>query len=363
MQTEVLRVARGSKAESPADENVRLKAELVQERAANERYRLAAQSATNLIYEWDLGKRVQWYGKVDELLGYEPKRFPRTLNAWMSRLHPEDRERVLAAVEKHLKSEEPYCMECRVKRKDGTYLYWLDRGSVVYDAAGKPCKWIGAVTDITERKRAEKQVEESASQLRQMMEGTVKAISSALEFRDPYTHGHEKRVAELSVAIATEMGLPASQVEGIRITAYMHDLGKIAIPAEILFKPGKLTDHEFSIVKTHPQFGYDILKEIHFAWPVALATLQHHERLNGSGYPQGLKADAILLEARILGVADVVETMASHRSYRPALGLDAALKEISANKGILFDADVVDACVRVFKERGFRFDAASFHRG
>jgi PAS domain S-box-containing protein len=355
MDREVMRVARESKAESPADENVRLRAELVQERAANERYRLAAQSATNLIYEWDLRKRVEWYGKVDELLGYEPKKFPRTLNAWMSRLHPEDRERVLAAVEKHLKSEEPYCLECRVKRRDGTYLYWLDRGSVVYDAAGKPCKWIGAVTDITERKRAEKQVEESASQLRQMMDGTVKAISSALEFRDPYTHGHEKRVAELSVAIATEMGLPASQVEGVRITGYMHDLGKIAIPAEILFKPGKLNDHEFGIVKTHPQFGYDILKEIKFVWPVALATLQHHERMNGSGYPQGLKGDAILLEARILAVADMVESMASHRSYRPMIGLEPALKEISANKGILYDANVVDACVRVFKERGFQF--------
>ena len=355
MDREVMRAVRAPKAESPVDENVRLKAELVQERAANERYRLAAQSTTNLIYEWDLGKRVEWYGKVDELLGYEPNKFPRTLNAWMSRLHPEDRERVLVAVQRHLKSEEPYCLECRVKRRDGTYLYWLDRGSVVCDTAGKPCKWIGAVTDITERKRADKQVEESASQLRQMMDGTVKAISSALEFRDPYTHGHEKRVAELSSAIAVEMGLSADQVEGVRITGYMHDLGKIAIPAEILFKPGKLTDHEFSIVKTHPQFGYDILKEIKFVWPVALATLQHHERLNGTGYPQGLKGDAILLEARILAVADVVETMASHRSYRPAIGLEAGLKEISANKGILYDANVVDACLRVFKERGFQF--------
>jgi HD-GYP domain-containing protein (c-di-GMP phosphodiesterase class II) len=162
-------------------------------------------------------------------------------------------------------------------------------------------------------------------------------------------------VADLSCAIAAEMGLPASQVEGIRITSYMHDLGKFAIPAEILFKPGRLNEHEFSIVKTHPQFGYDILKEIKFVWPVALATLQHHERLNGAGYPQGLKGDAILLEARILAVADVVETMLSTRSYRPAVGLEAALKEISANKGILFDADVADACLRVFKERSFQF--------
>ena len=273
----------------------------------------------------------------------------------MSRIHPEDRERVLAAVERKLQSEEPYCLECRVKRKDGTYLCWLDRGSVVYDESGKPARWIGAVTDITERKRAEKEVEESAGRLRQMMDGTVRAISSALEFRDPYTAGHEKRVAALSSAIAAEMGLPADQVEGVRITGYMHDLGKIAIPAEILFKPGRLSDHEFSIVKTHPQFGYDILKEINFVWPVALATLQHHERLDGSGYPQGLKGEAILLEARILAVADVVETMVSNRSYRPAVGLEAALKEISANKGILYDAEAAGACARVFKERGFRF--------
>jgi PAS domain S-box-containing protein len=355
MARQVKRAAWGSKAESPAPEIARLKAELERERAANERFRAAAESTTNLIYEWDLGDRVDWFGAVDALLGYEANRFPRTMEAWMSRLHPEDRERVLTAVERKLKSEEPYCLECRVKRKDGTYLYWLDRGSVMYDDAGKPRKWIGAVTDITERKRAEKAAEESAGRLRHMMYGTAKAISSALEFRDPYTAGHEKRVAELSSAIAAEMGLPANQVEGVRITGYMHDLGKFAIPAEILFKPGRLSDQEFSIVKTHPQFGYDILKEIDFIWPVALATLQHHERLNGSGYPQGLKGDAILLEARILAVADVVETMVSKRSYRPPVSLAAALKEILANKGILYDADVADACLRVFKQRKFRF--------
>ncbi len=346
---------RGSESQSAAGEIARLKAELERERAASERFRAAAESTTNLIYEWDLGDRMDWFGRVDEVLGYAANRFPRTLEAWMSRIHPEDRERVLAAVEKKLKSEEPYCLECRVRRKDGTYLHWLDRGSVMYDEAGNPRKWIGAVTDITERKRAEKQAEDSADRLRQMMDGTVKAISSALEFRDPYTAGHEKRVAELSCAVAAEMGLPASQVEGVRITGYMHDLGKIAIPAEILFKPGSLTENEISIVRTHPQFGYDILKEINFVWPVALATLQHHERLNGSGYPQHLKGDEILVEARILAVANVVETIVSHRPYRPARSTDAALAEISANKGMLYDAEVVDACVRVFKERKFQF--------
>jgi len=356
MDKAVKRAARRrSRAESPAAEIARLKVELAHERAAKERFRAAAESTTNLIYEWDLGDRMDWFGRVDELLGYHAKRFPRTMEAWMSRIHPEDRERVLAAVERKLQSEEPYCLECRVKRKDGTYLCWLDRGSVVYDDAGKPRKWIGAVTDITERKRAEKEVEESANRLQQMMDGTVKAISSALEFRDPYTAGHEKRVAELSSAIAAEMGLPADQVEGVRITGYMHDLGKIAIPAEILFKPGNLTENEINIVRTHPQFGYDILKEIKFVWPVALATLQHHERMNGSGYPQHLKGDEIMLEARILAVADVVETMVSHRPYRPARSTEAALAEISANKGVLYDADVADACVKVFKERGFRF--------
>jgi HD-GYP domain-containing protein (c-di-GMP phosphodiesterase class II) len=157
----------------------------------------------------------------------------------------------------------------------------------------------------------------------------------------------------LSILIAGFLGLSEQQTEGIRIAGFLHDIGKIAVPAEILARPGKLGKNEWGIIKTHPQFGFDVLKEIDFIWPVALTTLQHHERLDGSGYPLGASGDQIILEARIIAVADVVEAMSSHRPYRPALGAEAALAEIAANKGILYAPEVVDACVSLFTERGF----------
>jgi HD-GYP domain-containing protein (c-di-GMP phosphodiesterase class II) len=163
-------------------------------------------------------------------------------------------------------------------------------------------------------------------------------------------------VAELACAIANEMGLHDDQAYGIRMGGLIHDLGKISIPAEILSKPGRITAIEFDLIKTHPKVGYDILRPIEFPWPIAQMVLQHHERMNGSGYPAGLSGDGILLEARILGVADVVEAMASHRPYRPARGIDKALKEISENKGSLYDSYVVDACLNLFMEKGFEFD-------
>ena len=213
-----------------------------------------------------------------------------------------------------------------------------------------------SIRDITERKHAEEQLKESARKLRKMMDGTIKAMSSALEAGDPYTMGHEKRVSQLACAIAAEMGLPQDRIEGIRIAGYMHDIGKIAVPAEILSKPGKISDLEFGIIKTHPQYGYDILKEIDFGWPIALVTLQHHERPDGSGYPQGLQGNEILLEARILAVADTVEAMSSHRPYRPAPGTEKALEEMTEGKGRLYDLRVVEACVKLFKEDRLKFE-------
>jgi putative nucleotidyltransferase with HDIG domain len=173
--------------------------------------------------------------------------------------------------------------------------------------------------------------------------------------RDPYTAGHQQRVTQLAVAIATEMGLPTEQIDGIRVIGTLHDVGKICIPAEILSKPGKLTKVEFTIIKIHSQAGYNILKTVEFPWPVAKIVLQHHERMNGSGYPKGLRGEDILLESRILAVADVVEAMSSHRPYRPALGTHKALEEIEQNSGVLYDADVADACLRLFREKGFQF--------
>jgi putative nucleotidyltransferase with HDIG domain len=172
--------------------------------------------------------------------------------------------------------------------------------------------------------------------------------------RDPYTAGHQRRVADLARAIATEMGISADQTDFIRIACTIHDIGKISVPAEILSKPTKLTDIEFSLIKAHAQSGYDILKDIEFPWPVADVVLQHHERMDGSGYPRNLNGEDILIEARILSVADVVEAVASYRPYRPGLGIDLALTEIEKNSGIFYDSAVADACLRLFREKGFK---------
>jgi response regulator RpfG family c-di-GMP phosphodiesterase len=205
--------------------------------------------------------------------------------------------------------------------------------------------------------RLDQNLHATLGHLRSSMNSTVEAIASMVELRDPYTAGHERRVSQLACAIGKEMGLPERQVEGLRVIGYLHDIGKIAVPAEILSKPTRLSEIEFAMVKAHPQSGYDILKNLEFPWPVAQAVLQHHERLDGSGYPQGLSAEEIIVEARIVMVADVVEAMASHRPYRSAVGLEEALAEITANRVRLYDEKVVDACLRLFTEKGFRFEA------
>lgn len=199
-------------------------------------------------------------------------------------------------------------------------------------------------------------LQERESRLERVMDGSVEAISSAIEIRDPFTAGHERRVARLAAAIARRLGISETQERGIEITGFLHDIGKIAVPAEILSKPGKLSECEFGIIKTHPQFGADVLKKIDFIWPVAEATLQHHERLDGSGYPNHLKGDRIILEARVLAVADVVEAMCSHRPYRAALGIGKALQEIAGGKGTRYDAEAVNACVKLFRRKHFQFN-------
>jgi putative nucleotidyltransferase with HDIG domain len=185
------------------------------------------------------------------------------------------------------------------------------------------------------------------------LEGTIHALSSIVESRDPYTAGHERRVTTIACAIAEEMGLPEETIRGIRTASMIHDIGKIYVPAEILNKPGTLSKLEFDMVKTHPEVGHNILKKINFSHPVARIVHQHHERLDGSGYPQGISGDEILLEARIIAVADVVEAMASHRPYRPSVGLEKALEEISGASGILYDPEVVTICLKLFREKSF----------
>ncbi len=206
-------------------------------------------------------------------------------------------------------------------------------------------------TISSEQRRTEEELRSSLQKLRRVLSQTVNALASSLEKRDPYTAGHQQRVARLAHAVALQMGLPEEQAEGIRIAGILHDIGKISVPTDILTKPGRLSANEFNLIKEHPQVGYDILKDIEFDPPVATCIIQHHERLNGSGYPQGMAAGDIIIEARILAVTDVVEAMASHRPYRPSLGVDRALAEIAAHSGTLYDPDVVKACLTLFEHQ------------
>ena len=208
--------------------------------------------------------------------------------------------------------------------------------------------------DITDRRQAEVKIQQTLESLRKAVSTTIQVMVSATEMRDPYTAGYQSRVADLARTIATELKFSKEKIEGIRMASSIHDIGKISIPAEILVKPTKLTNIEFSLIKEHPQSGYELLKNIESPWPLAEIVFQHHERMNGSGYPRNLKGDEILIEARIMAVADVVEAMASHRPYRPALGIDIALEEIEKNKGIFYDDTVADACLRLFREKGYQ---------
>lgn len=215
--------------------------------------------------------------------------------------------------------------------------------------------FIHMINDITEKKQAQREVSETLKHLRSSMRSAINTMALIVERRDPYTAGHQQHVSDLARSIANEMNLAKDTVDGIRMAGVIHDIGKIFIPAEILNKPGKLTKIEFSLIKTHPEASYEILKGIEFPWPIAEIVLQHHERINGTGYPNKSTEKEILIEAKIIAVADVVEAMASHRPYRPALGIKKALEEISANKGKLFDAKVVDSCIKLFKKNIFTF--------
>jgi len=221
----------------------------------------------------------------------------------------------------------------------------------IKDRKGNNLGSVLVLRDVTERMLAQKELKQSFEKVQRILEEIIQAISRIVETKDPYTAGHQQRVANLACAIATEMGLSKDQIDGIRMAGAIHDIGKLYVPAEILSKPTKLSDAEMEMVKSHPQVGYDILKGIEFPWPVAEMILQHHERMLGDGYPAGLRGEEILIEARILAVADVVEAMSSHRPYRPALGTKKALEEISTYRGHYYDPVVADACVELFNKK------------
>ena len=219
---------------------------------------------------------------------------------------------------------------------------------------------ISICRDITERKLAEREQKQSVERLRKTMEGIIQMTGKTIEARDPYTAGHQRSVSRLGCAIARELALPEQEIDGIRLACEIHDLGKIYVPAEILTRPGKISSIEFDIIRAHPQVGFDILRTIEFPWPIAEIVAQHHERLDGSGYPLGLAGKDISQGARILAVADVVEAMASHRPYRPALGVDVALEEILKNDHSMYDPDVVEACLKLFREGNYNLDGKEY---
>ena len=253
-----------------------------------------------------------------------------------------------------LREHASYQIEHRLLMKDGRVKYVLEKCETTFDGNGKPLRSLGTVQDVTASKYAERALREQQHMLQQALEGTVHTISVAIELRDPYTAGHQRRVADLACAIARVLGFDEARLLGLRLGAQIHDIGKIGVPAEILSKPSSLSPIELQMMQRHAVMGFDIVKDVKFPWPIAEIIYQHHERIDGSGYPQGLKGEAINLEARIVAVADVVESMVTHRPYRPALGMQAALDEIVGKRGVLYDAQVVDACRQVLAA-GFDF--------
>lgn len=246
--------------------------------------------------------------------------------------------------------------ELTLKQRNGTLITVAETVVAIRYDSGKIVFWDGILEDITERKQAQEQVQLSLQRLQKTIKEIIQAMAYIGEVRDPYTAGHQKRVAQLSFELAKILGLPDHQYEGLTMAAFVHDIGKILVPADILSKPGKLSKPELDMLRDHTKIGYEILKTIEFPWPIATIVLQHHERMDGSGYPAGLTGEQIVLEARILAVADVVEAMSSFRPYRPALGIDKALAEINQFRGILYDKEVVDACNKLFVEKGFHLN-------
>jgi putative nucleotidyltransferase with HDIG domain len=231
-------------------------------------------------------------------------------------------------------------------------------GAPIFDEQGHISEVVLTIDDITKYRQAEEKIQQGLKQLEKSLGDTIKAMSRVVETRDPYTAGHQDKVARLAAAIAKKMNLSEEQISGIKTAGVIHDIGKMYVPADILSKPSKLSSIEMQLIRTHSQAGYDIMKDIEFPWPVARIILEHHERMDGSGYPKGLSSNDILPESRIIAIADVVDAMASHRPYRPTLGIDAALGEIEKNKGVLYDSDGVDVCLTLFREEGFQLEGA-----
>jgi PAS domain S-box-containing protein len=331
-------------------------------RESERRYRLLAENISDVIWVTDMNLRPIYFSpSITRLLGYTVEEaMAGTVETRLTSASLEAATDTFARA-LALEQEEPGRLsgagrlEMEFKRKDGSIVWTDTTVSFLRDSSGRPVEILGVLRDISERKKAEERLHHSLEVLERTMEGTIQAIASTVETKDPYTAGHQRRVTQLACATAREMGLSSDRMRLMRTAGLLHDMGKMSLPAEILSKPGKLTDTEFALIKTHPQTAHDTLKNMESFRQIAEIVLQHHERMNGSGYPSGLHGEEILLEARILAVADVIEAMFSDRPYRPALGLDKALEEITRNSGLLYGPDVVSACLRVFHQTGFEF--------
>ncbi|HOK06831.1 MAG TPA: PAS domain-containing protein [Syntrophales bacterium] len=319
------------------------------------RYRAVVEALEDPVCRWLPDTTLTFANRTYlDLFGLGPGEVGR--RRWLDFVPPGEREEVAARYRDLVENPRRFTYEHRVFITGGEerIFYWTD--TPLFDPEGRLTEFQSVGRDVTERTRHRAELMRLNERLQRALEGTILAITAAVEVRDPYTAGHQRRTAKLAVDIAREMDLPETVVHGLSLAAEIHDLGKIAVPSEILAKPTRLTETEFALIKTHCESGYRILKDVPFDYPVAEIVYEHHERLDGSGYPRGLRGDETLLESRILAVADVVEAMSSFRPYRPPLGIEAALDEIERKKGILYDGAAVEACLRLFREKGYRLD-------
>jgi PAS domain S-box-containing protein len=334
-------------------------------RESEKKYRLLADNVDDIIFVLDMDLYYIYVSpSVKTMREYEPEEM---LNqSFLDSLTPSSQDLAMKTVAEVMALEKSTdgkmnisrTLQLEMIRKNGTVVWTEMKFSLLRDEDQRPVGILGVARDITERKQAEEELRQTLDSLGKAFRTTIQVMVSAVETRDPYTAGHQVRTADLAGAIAVEMRLLPDRIIGIRMAGSIHDIGKLSIPAEILSKPSKLTTIEFSLIKEHSRHGYEMLKDVESPWPLAEIVYQHHERMDGSGYPRNLKGDEILMEARVMAVADVVEAMASHRPYRSALGIDAALAEIENNRGELYDAEVVDTCLKLFREKNFQLTGA-----
>ena len=330
---------------------------------SEERYRLIAERAADAMWTVDMNMRPTYISpSITHLLGYSVQEamakpmqeifttvsFKLTTELLKDELGIENKEQKDPARSRTL--------ELELIRKDGSLVPVEVKYTFLRDAQARPVEVLAIARDISERKQAQEETKQNTERLIRAMEHAIQAMTIVVEMRDPHTAGHQQRATQLACAIAKEIGLSKERIGGLRLAGLIHDIGKVRVPAEILMNPDGLSEPEFMMIKAHPRLGYEILKTIDFPWPVAKIVLQHHERMDGSGYPSGLSGEDIIMEARILAVADVVDAMASHRPYRAAPGINKALGEISQNKGVLYDSKAVDACLTLFRNKKFEFE-------